>query len=200
MSVAFAPNALTNSTRCRPIGGGTGGDVVSKTFGVAASQTIKEGDFVSLSSGVVAMATVAQSIALGSTNNEVIASGGNLPIIGMALSDITTGADATEAITGRTTIQVAMLKDNEFLLRTVDPAHDVDLDGSTAEVRDTAVGTSYQFGIYRVTATDWFYTAIITTTNGELRQVEKYPSQAAADDWGLAWYRAIQSDTVIQSA
>lgn len=192
----FRANTLDNVNRVRT---NDGGFVREKTYAVKASQTINKGDFVKLTSGVVIDPTVEQAIAIGSTDNEVTASGGNVGIMGRAMESIVTNAAGVEPATGRSTIAVAIFTlGNEFLLRTVDPAHDIDLDGSTAEVRDTAVGTSYELGLHRISATEWFYVAIITTTNGELRQVDKYPSQAVADDWGLAWYRCAISDTIQQ--
>jgi len=160
-------------------------------YTVAASQTIRKGDIVAKTSGAN---TIEQSIALPGSNNSVTASGGNLPVLGIAMEDITTDAAGVEAITGKTSIRVAVFDDQlQVGLRIYNATAD------DAELRDLALFGQYQFARFRgASATEWFYVLTTTTSNGELVYVEPYNGSALDDDYGVAWCRSAISETVRQ--
>lgn len=158
-------------------------------YTVAASQTIRKGDIVAKTSGAN---TIEQAIALPGSNNSVTLSGGNLPILGVAMEDITTDAAGVEAVTGKTSIRVAVFDDNlQVGLRLYNAT------AADAELRDIALFGTFQFGRFRAaSASEWFYVLSTTTTNGEMVYVEPYNGSALDDDYGVAWCRAVISETV----
>lgn len=153
-----------------------------KEYTVAASQDIKMWDILALSSSVAQ-----QSIALPGSNNTGTASGGNLTELGVALAPIVTASSGVEAITGRTTIPVAIWDDNlELCLRIYNAT------ASAAEPQDLTLGTAYQFQRWRnASASEWWYSLITTTTNGELVYVERAGISGNDDDYGMVWTRSI---------
>lgn len=155
---------------------------------IAASQTIYTYDILAKTSGAN---TFEQSIALPGTNSTGTASGGSLPIYAVALAPITTGSGGTETTTGRSTIPVAVFDDNlELEMRIYNAT------AANAEPRDISLtgATKYQFQRWRGTsATEWWYSLIVTTTNGEFTYVERGGDSADDDDYGLVWVKAIAS-------
>jgi hypothetical protein len=168
---------------------GNAGAFNQKDRVVAASTSIKRGDIVSLSSG-----EVVQAIALPGANSTKSDSGGNLPVLGVAMADIVTGSGGTETGTGRSTIPVAIFDGNlELALRIYHATP------GSAEARDLTLSTAYQFARWRgASADEWWYALIPTTTNGELKYVERSAESEADDDYGIVWTRAILSETVRQ--
>jgi hypothetical protein len=179
---------------------GSGGAFRVAPYPVAASQTIRRGDIVALSSG-----SVQQAIALPGANNTATASGGNLAILGVALDDITTNASGVDTTSGgsagipRTHCNVAIFDDNlEVAMRLYDATL------TNTQQSDVTVGTAYQFARFRgASASEWWYMLTITTTNGELKVVERsleVPGSALTDNYGILWTRAALSATVRQLA
>jgi len=84
-------------------------------FPVAASQTIRQGDFVQLSSNLVAQALAANGTAYGGT-----VQGNTDTLLGIALADITSNSGAVEAATGRTEVPVMVFdQSTEIVVRVV---------------------------------------------------------------------------------
>lgn len=183
-------NTFDKFLAVRPAQGNAGAfNQTADTIKVAASQTIYQWDIVSLSSS-----QVQQSISLPGSNNSGTASGGNLATLGIALAPITTNSAGVEAVTGRDSIPVLILDGNlEIAMRIYNAT------ASSAEPQDLAYGTAYQFQRWRgASASEWWYSLITTTTNGEFKYVERYAGSAADDDYGIVWVRPILSDTVRQ--
>ncbi len=157
---------------------------------IAASQSIKKGDILAKTSGAN---TYEQAIALPGTDNTASSgSGGNLPIFGIAAAPIVTGSGGSEDTTGRTTIPVWVFDDNlEVAMRIYNAT------ASSAEPRDLALGTTYQFIRWRgASASQWWYALIVTTTNGEFVFMERHGGSADDDDYGVVWVRTQISETV----
>lgn len=174
--------------RIRPAQG-SGGAFNQIDAPVAASQTIKAGDFVSLSSG-----SVQQALALPGANNTATTSTGNLPMLGVALADITTNASAVDP-SGRTSIPVAILDGNlEVTLMIWNST------ASNSTQANLTLGTSYWIARVRNnSASEWYYAvSSASPTNGELRFVERSPETTSTEQYGLATVRAALSDTVRQ--
>ena len=141
---------------------------------VAASQTIKKGDFLIISSGA---STCEQAIALPGSNSTETSSG-SVSILGVAMADITTTASVSEA-TDR--IPVALANDD---LRILLPIYNSS--ASAAEPQDLTRGTAYQLSRWRGTAsTIWWYAVDTGTSNGELIYVNR--SSANDEDYGKVW-------------
>lgn len=163
--------------------------ITEKEVTIAASQNIKKYDFLAKTSGAN---TYEQACALDGSNNTGTASGGNLPIFGIAQTGIVTGAGGTEATTGRSTIRVWVFDSAiEVALRIYHATP------SSAEPRDIVLGTPYQFQRWRgASADEWWYSLLTTTTNGELAYMERHAGSADDDDHGVVWVRPIISETV----
>lgn len=172
-------NVFDKFVRVRPT---SGRSVNQKEVTVAANTTIRYGDLVRLNSGVLEQAFAANSTANGAQAY------GNATIYGVALADIVTGASG-EATTGRTKIPVAVLDDNcEVALRFWNAT------AGDSELQDVTLGEEYE--PMRWTSnpnTITWYGMSVTTTNGSFRLVEKSPDSAAADDYGIAWFRLIDA-------
>lgn len=169
---------------------GNGGAFNQIDAPVAASQTIRMGDFVSLSSG-----KVQQALALPGSNNTATTSSGNTPMLGVAMADITTDSGGAEATTGRTTVPVAILDGNlEIALRIWNST------ASNATQANLALGTSYWVSRVRgdTAGTWWYAVSSASPTNGELRYVEASPESAGSEQYGIAIVRPAISDTVRQ--
>jgi hypothetical protein len=181
-----AVNTFTKVLRVRPR---SGFRIMQKEITVAASQDIKKHDIV-VKTPTDKAYTVQQAISpVPVTNNTGTASGGNVRAYGIALAPITTNAAGVEAITGRTTIPIAVFDDNlEVCMRIYNATADL------AEAQDLNLGDKtttpvyYQFQRWRGTsAQDWWYSLLVTETNGEFRFVERAGSSAPEDDYGLVW-------------
>jgi hypothetical protein len=120
------------------------------------------------------------------TANGANAAYANTEVLGIAMADITMGATA-EATTGRTTIPVALADENlEIGLRVYNAT------AGDSEQQDVTVGSFYE--LVRWTSnpnTVTWYAAGTATTNQVLALVEKSADSAAADDYGINWYRVI---------
>ena len=188
--MSWQPNVFDKYAEVRSALGGVTPQEVS--FPVAASQNIKKGDILSLSSGAVQ-----QAIALPGADNTATASGGNLPIVGIAGADITTDATGYETNAGvsRNTIPVIIFDNNTQLGLRVWNAT-----ATNAEYQDVAVGTAYQFARYRLNSTTSWYVLTTVTTNGELKVVSPLyaAGYAATDQYPVFYTRAIMSETVRQ--
>lgn len=188
MSGYYQPNTLSKCVRYRGRGGFR---PTPRLYTVSTSTTIRPGDIVQITTGSV----VIQSIAIPSTDSTAVNSGGNLPILGIATDGIVTDAAGVESGTGRTKIPVVVFDDNVEIGLRVYAATAAD-----SELNDVTVGTTYQFCNYRATgATNYWYMAITTTTNGELVLTEKPSWVAGGDDYGFAYFRANTSETVRQA-
>lgn len=159
-------------------------NLVQRDFTVAASQTINQGDWLTVSSGAE---TVEQALALPGSDNTVTANGSGAKVIGIALTGITTnsGGVATDG-SGRTTIPVAILDDSTEVLTRIYNAS-----AAAAEPQDVLVNTDYVLARYRATATTWWYMMSTSTTNAILKLTEKSPESAADEDYGFVWVKAI---------
>jgi hypothetical protein len=163
--------------------------LTQKEVTIAASQSIKKYDFLGKTSGAN---TFEQACALDASNNTGTTSSGNQVFFGIAAAPIVTGADGAEATTGRTTIPVWVLDTNiEVALRIYHATP------GSAEPRDLTYGTPYLIQRWRgSSASEWWYSALTTTTNGEFAFVERHAGSADDDDHGVCWFRPIISETV----
>lgn len=199
------PNVFDNYTRTRPAPGATEPTVIE--LPVAASQTIKYGDILSLSSG-----KAQQAIAAPAAGSATL-SGGNLPICGVAMASITTDASGNETAGGqtRTTVPVAIFDDRlNVLLRFAAIASNGAVGslafggtiGLASEVQDTTLGTSYQFGRYtNASGASWYFLSSVTT-NGEFKLLEltrDFQGQTTVE-FPTVWAKAALSSTVRQLA
>ena len=150
----------------------------SQDYPVAASNTIKLGDIVAISSG-----TVAQAIAIpGSNNTET--SAGSVVVLGVAMADITTGASVDEQADR---IPVAIFDDTlEVALK---------IHASTAaasEPQDLVLFTAYQLGRWRGASADvWWYFVDVGTTNAEMRYMGRANFDGIDEDYALGWFKPI---------
>lgn len=182
-------NVFDKAVRVRPAQGSSG-SFNQKDYTVAASTTINYLDIVSLS----ADGTVIQALTLAASNNTAVTSGGNLPMLGVAMAPIVTASSGAEATTGRTTIPVAVFDANlEVALRIYSATT------TATQQPDVVLGTAYQLQRWRgASADEWWYSLITTTTNGELKVTERSPESSVTDNYGIVWLRAAISDTVRQ--
>lgn len=178
------PNVLTKAVLVRSVGALS---IPSRTVQIAASQTIKAGDFLGKTSGAN---TFEQALALPGSNNSVTASGGNGAFAAIACESITTTPGGVETATGKTAIQVYMLDAHlEFAIRIYNST------ASDAEFNDIALGTPYQLGRFRgASANEWFYVLTTTTTNGEIVPVGIYAGSSPTDDYGAVWSRLVTTE------
>lgn len=174
---------------------GASGAINQIDIPVAASQTIKTGDFVKLASN-----KATQALALPGSNNSVTNSTGNIGTIGIAMADITSDSNGIEAISGRTTIPVAIWDGNlEATLRIVNDSSGT-LASTTTTQGDVNFGTKYNFARVRGgDASTWFYALTAASpTNGELLKVENSPETTSTENYGLVTVRTVNTDTVRQ--
>lgn len=152
---------------------------------VAASMTIKRGDFLKMSSSAVAQAITAPSATATLTTD-----GGTVAIVGVALGDITTGASVTDA----DRVQVAIADDEfQIALRLYSAT------AANAEVQDAVLGGASVYELERyapaVSTAAPFYvvdiaSATTTQTAGQLIYKERCAETAdVADDYGLVWVK-----------
>ena len=156
---------------------GASGAVNQIDIPVAASQTIKTGDLVKLSSN-----KATQALALPGSNNSVTNSTGNIGTIGIAMADITSDSNGLETATGRTTVPVAIWDANlEVTLRIVNDSSGT-LTSTNTTQGDINFGTKYNFARVRGgDATTWFYAVTAASpTNGELLKVENSPETTSS--------------------
>lgn len=181
--------------RVRPTVGMAEFNVIEMTVG--NSQTISAMDILSLSSG-----KVQQSIAAPTQGTSTL-SGGNLPIVGVALAPITTDSAGNELSGGwtRTTTTVAVFDDKlNILLR------GATTNGASQTLANFTIGTAYQFGRYTAATgstyagASWYFISP-TTTNGEL-VFEEIPQdlKGSTSTYPTIWLKAAFSATVRQLA
>lgn len=147
-------------------------------YPVAASQTIKLGDIVAISSG-----TVAQAIALpGSNSTET--SAGSVTLLGVAMADITTTGTVDEQADR---IPVAIFDDTlEVALKIRTTV------ASDSEPQDLVFGTAYQLGRWRgASANVWWYFCDVGTTNAEMRYMGRANYDGNDEDYGQGWFKPI---------
>jgi len=145
---------------------------------VASGQTVKRGDFVTLTSG-----TITQALAKSGTANTVVTEGTTqLVLAGMCLH----GGAAGE------TVAVLLAKEEtNFLLRVIHAT------AASAEQQDVTLGTAYRLGIITIGTSGPGYYGMSTITTAatnpatigtpELVLVEKSPESAVGDDFGFVW-------------
>jgi hypothetical protein len=187
-----SPGVFDSYVRVRPANGMTEFTVLE--IPVAASQSIAINDIVAISSGKLSQAIAAP--AAGQTT----LSGGNLPIVGVALAPIVTDATGTETAGGqsRTTTPVAIFDDRlNVLLR------GATTNGASQTLANYTLGTAYQIGRFTNAAgtASWYFLSP-TTTNGEIKFVEipfDYRSDTTTK-YPLLWGKAVLSATVRQFA
>jgi hypothetical protein len=185
------PGTFDNFVRLRPASGMTEFTVIE--LPVAASQTIKIYDVLSLSSGKVQQAISAPSAGTSSL------SGGNLPIVGVATAPITTDSTGTETDAGiaRTTTTVAIFDDRLNVLLRVAGAN-----GASANLSNVVQGTAYQLGRFTNGANtlSWYFLST-TSTNGELVFTEiPQDLKGSTSAYPTVWCKAAFSATVRQLA
>lgn len=186
--MAYVAPGVLNRVTLRRGRFGLGGSFNQKAYPVTASQSIRAGDLLKLS----ASGTVEQAIAAPAVDS-VTASGGNLPILGIALENITVDAAGREAGTGKSTLNVAIL----------DPSLEVGMriyhaTPASAKLSALTLGQTYQFVRYTQSAGNSNYYLATTTSNGELVYVEPYIGSSADDNFGVAWCRLAISETIQQ--
>lgn len=165
----------------------------AEVYPVAASQTIKMGDFLNVSSG-----TLTQALALPGSDAGVTVSGSGQTVWGIALENCITNSSSqfVDAAgnpdgTGRTGLQVAVLDDTLNALVRIYNAT-----ASSAEQQDVVLGTNYELVRYRVTSTDWFYAMGTGTSNPNVKLVEKSPESTSTEDYGWVWIKALAAARV----
>lgn len=153
---------------------------------VAASQTIKFGDFL-----VWSGQTVTQAIALPALNTFTTGSG-SLGLVGVAMADIVTQSNGIELITGRTTIPVLTVDWAQFALNIYNST------ATDAEPRDLTPGTSYKLGRFTgaSTAINGYY--LTTSSSGELVYDEPVLGVSQDTNYGPVWVHAVYTDAVRQ--
>jgi hypothetical protein len=184
------PSVFDNFIRLRAASGMTEFTVME--LPVAASQTILVNDLLSLSSGLVQQAIAAPSAGTSSL------SGGNLPIVGVAMAPITTNASGQEVSaigSTRTTTTVAIFDDRlNVLLRCATT------NGASRTLSNYTQGTAYQFGRYTNAAgtLSWYFLSN-TTTNGEMIFVEiPQDLKGSTSTYPTVWCKAVLSATIRQ--
>lgn len=179
-------DALMNQVRGT---GGTQGN--TRMYTVAASQSINFLDIVAKTSGAN---TIEQSIALPGSNSTGTASGGNLPVLGIAMEPIVTAASGAEANTGRTQINVLTFGGlAEAMLRLYNATP------GDSQFQDIAQFTPLQFQRWRgASASIWWYSLITTTTNGEIVPLELYVGASITDNYAPIWCRLVTTEAVQQ--
>jgi hypothetical protein len=184
------PGVLNGFSKLRPA---SGHDVYSSIeLTVAASQTIKPYDILSLSSGAAQ-----QSIATPSAGTFSL-SGGNLPIVGAAEEAIVTNASGQEVTAGqiRTTVPVMLFDDRGDILLQICGANGVGITLSSF-----TQGLKYQFGRFTNAAgTNTLYALSATTTNGEmvLREITQDFQGDTTTNYATVWCHAALSSTIRQ--
>lgn len=184
-----APNVFDNFVRVRPASGMTEFTVIE--LPVAASQSILIGDILSLSSG-----KVQQSISAPSAGATTL-SGGNLPIVGIAMCAITTDSNGNYTAGGQTqtTIPVAIFDDRlNLLLRCATTS------GASQTLANYTQGSHYQFGRYTNAAgtLSWYFLSP-TTTNGEMGFIEiPQDLKGSTSTFPTVWCKAALSSTIRQ--
>jgi hypothetical protein len=148
---------------------------------------------LSLSGGLVQ-----QAIAAPSSGNSTL-SGGNLPIVGIAMAPITTNSAGIEVDAGinRTTTTVALFDDRLNVLFRVAGAN-----GASATLSNVTQGTAYQLGRYTNSAgTFTWYFMSTTTGNGELVFTEiPQDLKGQTYTYPTVWCKAALSATIRQLA
>lgn len=184
-----APSVFDNYVRLRPTKGMTEFQVIE--LPVAASQTILTNDVLALSSG-----KVQQSIAAPGAGLTTL-SGGNLPIVGVAMAPITTDASGNEVAGGatRTTTTVAIFDDGLNVLFRCATTN-----GASQTLANYTQGLKYQFGRYtNAGATLSWYFLSPTTTNGEMTFIEiPQDLKGATTTYPVVWCKAALSATIRQ--
>lgn len=151
---------------------------------LAASQTIKKGDFLKVSG-----TQCAQAITAPSATATLSTDGGSVAILGVALADVTTGATVTDA----DRMQVAIADDD--LLVALRLYHAT---ASSSEVQDATIGgaTVYELERYApaVSTAVPFYVVDIasgttTQTAAQLIYAARCAESDVADDFGLVWVK-----------
>lgn len=167
----------------------SGRTIPSTTYQIAASQDIKRGDALTITS---AANTLEQAIALPGSDNTVTASSGNLVLAGFAAEDIVTNAAGVEASTGRNSIQVYEFGPAlRFGLRAFNAT------STSAQFQDFTIGVGYNIGRWRgASAGIWGYVITTGTTNPELYIIDYYPGWAATDAYPVFFCRVAISETI----
>lgn len=170
----------------------------SRRFKVAASTTIKKGDFVKLDSS----GNLVQYIGLPATGSAITAVAGAGSVLGKAVEDITTDANGISTSTsgaafGKTDIEVELASPmSTFSLRIISRATAVVVDTVYTPVAANSNMTNapgvmetglnpYRLVRYALSTTDWFYGVCDLTTNGEFNIVELVPSQLVTTEYQL---------------
>lgn len=168
-------------------------DLNIQVFPVAASQTIKAGDFLNVSSGALA-----QALALPGSNGTATASGAGQTVWGVAMEDCITNSSGQFVNaagqpdgTGRVGLQIAVVDDTLNALVRIFNAT-----ASSAEQQDVVLGTNYELVRYRVTADNWFYAMGTTTTNPNTKLVEKSIESTPDEDYGWVWIKVLAANRV----
>jgi hypothetical protein len=162
-----------------------GGTPTRTILPVAASQTIKKGDILKFSSGKLTQGIANSAIAAGENIDNGGVSGGIDLFV--AQHDYTTGASVDET----NKMNVHPLDTNEIMLQ-VGVFGDTATSGAPGTTNTTVThihaGTNYQLGRYN-NAGVYSYGADTETTNGELKFIEDYPGNAAADTNMRGWFK-----------
>lgn len=168
-----------------------GGIVTTRVLPVAATQTIKKGQILALTSGKLGHAIAAANLQDGSplTSGQNIDSGTISTAVPyfVALQDLTTGASVDET----TTLLVAPLDRNQIMLQ-VGVFGDTATSGAPASsgtaVTSIHAGTAYEIGAYYNASTGIVEYGVDTGTTNGLVLAEDVPSNAAADTFMRGWF------------
>jgi len=171
----------------------------SRRFKVAASTTIKKGDFVKLDSS----GNLVQYIALPTALTAITAAAGAGTVLGKAAEDITTDAagistSTSGALFGKNDCEVELASPmSTFALRIINKATVVTVDteytpvAADSNMTDSAAPMEIGLNPYRLVRyatagqADWFYGICDLTTNGEFNIISLVPSQTATTEYTL---------------
>lgn len=153
---------------------------------VAASQTIKYGDILVMSSG-----KLQQAIALPSVGN--VTHAGGVTVFYVAVDSITTNASGVDTSQdNKTNLEVVQLEGNtKLLLQFIGGADGAAASATGTTLADVTLNLSYQLGRYNnssATGDNWYFISP-TTTNGELTflEIEAAAAQPTTTSYAQVW-------------
>ena len=181
-SSAFVAGSLSNVYRWRYVDGAGAQDI--KPIPMAANQTIRDGDIVTLSSGKAARLTAPR----GSVADEFTLSGTGAAY-GIARQTKTTGG----TVTVEDTIQVIPIEKVEVLCRLVErTANGTPVGGASSQQDGKTFDTAYRIGVLEPDSGTTNYYPVLShlTTSGQFKISEFADESVSTDDYGLVWIKS----------
>lgn len=180
-SSAFVAGSLSDVYRWRYVDGAGAQDM--KPIPMAASQTIRDGDIVTLSSGKAARLTAPR----GSVAGEFTLSGTGAAY-GIARQTKTTGASPTM----EDTIQVIPIEKAEVLCRLIGNTANGAATATNSKQDDKTFDAAYRIGIYEPDngTTNYYPVLSHLTTSGQFKISEFADESVSTDDYGLVWIKS----------